>query len=132
MTKPVRLQLSRKKGFNLQEHSRSVNGLEAVNVARPTKHGNIFSVDTVGQKKAVTLYRQFLNKGFTHKSLERALGKKYQPIIHDTSPIDILQMALIRAAILKSLPDLRGKNLACWCRKDKPCHADVLLELANR
>jgi hypothetical protein len=26
---------------------------------------------------------------------------------------------------------LRGKNLACWCRLDAPCHADVLLELAN-
>jgi len=27
--------------------------------------------------------------------------------------------------------DLRGKNLACWCPLDKPCHADFLLELAN-
>ena len=27
--------------------------------------------------------------------------------------------------------DLRGKNLACWCPLDQPCHADVLLELAN-
>lgn len=27
---------------------------------------------------------------------------------------------------------LRGKNLACWCRLDAPCHADVLLELANQ
>lgn len=27
--------------------------------------------------------------------------------------------------------ELRGKNLACWCRLDKPCHADVLLEIAN-
>lgn len=27
--------------------------------------------------------------------------------------------------------ELRGKNLACWCPLDKPCHADVLLELAN-
>lgn len=27
---------------------------------------------------------------------------------------------------------LRGKNLACWCPLDQPCHADVLLELANR
>lgn len=24
---------------------------------------------------------------------------------------------------------LRGKDLACWCRLDQPCHADVLLEL---
>lgn len=27
--------------------------------------------------------------------------------------------------------ELRGKNLACWCALDQPCHADVLLELAN-
>ena len=26
---------------------------------------------------------------------------------------------------------LRGKNLACWCRLDQPCHADVLLRIAS-
>lgn len=33
---------------------------------------------------------------------------------------------------LDDLSSLRGKNLACWCALDAPCHADVLLELANR
>lgn len=28
--------------------------------------------------------------------------------------------------------ELKGKNLACWCSLDKPCHADVLLWIANR
>ena len=27
--------------------------------------------------------------------------------------------------------ELAGKNLACWCKEGDPCHADVLLELAN-
>lgn len=27
--------------------------------------------------------------------------------------------------------ELAGKNLACWCPLDTPCHADVLLEIAN-
>jgi hypothetical protein len=27
--------------------------------------------------------------------------------------------------------ELGGKNLACWCPLTKPCHADVLLEIAN-
>jgi hypothetical protein len=27
--------------------------------------------------------------------------------------------------------ELRGKNLACWCALNAPCHADVLLEIAN-
>ncbi len=26
---------------------------------------------------------------------------------------------------------LRGLNLACWCPLEQPCHADVLLEMAN-
>lgn len=30
-----------------------------------------------------------------------------------------------------ALDELRGKDLACWCPLDQPCHADVLLELAN-
>jgi hypothetical protein len=28
------------------------------------------------------------------------------------------------------LDPLRGKDLACWCPLDQPCHADILLELA--
>jgi hypothetical protein len=27
--------------------------------------------------------------------------------------------------------ELRGKDLVCWCKPGKPCHADVLLEIAN-
>jgi hypothetical protein len=27
--------------------------------------------------------------------------------------------------------ELRGWHLACYCALDQPCHADVLLELAN-
>lgn len=28
--------------------------------------------------------------------------------------------------------ELRGKRLSCWCPLDKPCHADILAEIANR
>ena len=27
---------------------------------------------------------------------------------------------------------LKGHNLACWCGPSEPCHADVLLEIANQ
>ena len=30
------------------------------------------------------------------------------------------------------LVPLRGKHLACYCPLDRPCHVDVLLDLANR
>jgi hypothetical protein len=36
------------------------------------------------------------------------------------------------ARIAEDIGELRGKNLACWCKLGDPCHADVLLELANR
>jgi hypothetical protein len=36
------------------------------------------------------------------------------------------------AAFDRWLAPLRGHDLACWCPLDQPCHADVLLELANR
>jgi len=38
--------------------------------------------------------------------------------------ITVQQRAEIRRA-------LRGRDLACWCPLDQPCHADVLLEIAN-
>ncbi len=36
---------------------------------------------------------------------------------------------LERAGFTLDLGELRGKDLACWCSLDQPCHADVLLEL---
>ena len=36
-----------------------------------------------------------------------------------------------RAFFMDKVKTLRGKNLACWCGLDQPCHADVLLEIAN-
>lgn len=37
---------------------------------------------------------------------------------------------LLTRAVLE-LEDIRGKNLACWCPLTQPCHADILLEIAN-
>ena len=36
------------------------------------------------------------------------------------------------AEVVEGLEELRGKDLACWCREGSPCHGDVLLELANQ
>lgn len=41
------------------------------------------------------------------------------------------QFALFTAPSLPVI-ELRGKDLACWCALDQPCHADVLIELANK
>jgi hypothetical protein len=39
--------------------------------------------------------------------------------------------AEVREHLAIDLTPLRGRDLAWWCRLDQPCHADVLLELAN-
>jgi hypothetical protein len=39
---------------------------------------------------------------------------------------------LIEEGLVSGIEKLRGKNLACFCPIDQPCHADVLLEIANR
>lgn len=39
------------------------------------------------------------------------------------------EQAELRAAVRD---ELRGRDLACWCSLDGPCHADILLDWANR
>lgn len=36
-----------------------------------------------------------------------------------------------QSALREKVRALRGKNLACFCALYQPCHADVLLDLAN-
>lgn len=113
---PVRLQLSRRKGFDLQALSRAANGLEAVNVARPGPWGNPFVVGVDGTASyCVDLYKAVLSG-----------------LIALTTKADVDAQKRCLDVAHKRLHELRGKNLACWCRAGKPCHADVLLELANR
>jgi hypothetical protein len=44
------------------------------------------------------------------------------------SYLDRAEQADLLCAMRK---ELRGKDLACWCPLDQPCHADVLLRIAN-
>ena len=57
------------------------------------------------------------------------------PVIPDCPPgfmplAECLTKFEVHATTLDLAP-LRGKNLACWCSLDAPCHADTLLRLAN-
>ena len=112
---PIRLQLRRFKGFNLQALSRETNGREAVNCARPSRWGNPCRV---GQFKgysaadAVADFRRWLAREPCVRSFENVFGK---PPATETI-----------------IAELRGKNLACFCAPGAPCHVDVLLEIANR
>lgn len=75
---------------------------DAVYVGRPTVWGNPF--------RDAEWYRAWLT------------GKRF----HAGIPMPF--------AALPPKPDLeplRGHDIVCWCPLDQPCHADVLLELAN-
>lgn len=74
-----------------------------VKVDRSTRWGNPFVVGSLcTPAQAVAAFRRALSD---------------YPHALDFFPEDIRQ--------------LRGKHLACWCPLDQPCHADVLLEIAN-
>ena len=109
---PHRVQRSRARGWKMPPNT--------VYVGRPTSYGNPF----VGEAAAaVDAYRAFLT-GRCHVEVgPDRLIKRMEYIPAWNAPYEIKRMAQLY---------LRGKNLACWCPLDKPCHADVLLEIANR
>jgi hypothetical protein len=98
----------------------------AVYVGRPTKWGNPFrpystvvlprsEVGIVGPGGAVEIYAW---------SVEECLAW-YRIYIGE-------YRRLCERMKQPFLEPLRGKDLACWCPLDWQCHADILLELANR
>ena len=41
-------------------------------------------------------------------------------------------LSVLERRLSADLHELRGKDLACWCKPGEPCHADVLIEVANQ
>lgn len=76
---------------------------DAVYIGRPTKWGNPYKLRPPHDRD-----RQFLMDLYRSHLLQRP---------------DLMEAAK---------RELRGKDLACWCPLDQPCHADVLLEIANQ
>jgi len=117
---PVRFQRSRAKGYKTPENT--------IYVGRPTKFGNPFRLSKGGWIECYSTQRNILNpwilwsgtNGFTL-----------------TDVVELYEQWLTgvtKASYLPQVPDisvLKGKNLACFCPLNKPCHADVLLRLSN-
>ena len=116
---PQRIRLSRARGFNLQAHSRALNGLEAVKVDRTTKWGNPYRVGEFGTRAECVEALRMLVTSYRSADADREKQNEWLRHMH------------------LHIEDLRGNNLACWCPLPKDgepdvCHAAVLLELANR
>lgn len=126
-----RIQLRRTKGWRIPEN--------AVVVSRPSKWGNPFKAGgdaapfaaiaaggrgDVPRDRAhgvVCLYVRWLAGAPIECTLTALMAHKEHKRAGSPPPPT-------SAEIRKKL---RGKDLACWCALDKPCHADVLLEIAN-
>ena len=73
----------------------------AIVVSRPTKWGNPYKPGKLTRAQAVASYRRDLMAG------------------------------KLRVNAAEARAELRGHDLVCWCSLDGPCHADVLLKVAN-
>lgn len=107
MSTPQRIQQRRTKGWRKPEG--------AVSVTRSTQWGNPFRVGKTlfltGPKAGQTMNRADAVKAFRNSvTREGTRGRLIRNLVRT---------------------DLAGKDLMCFCALDQPCHADVLLEIAN-
>ena len=115
--KPIRIQRSRAKGWEMPPNT--------VYVGRGSKWGNPFRVVHPGSAFEKPMY-----PAIAVASFRRMVEKEgsWTPV-----PLPWPKGKIPRqwTTVKEVGEELRGKNLACWCPLDQPCHADVLLELAN-
>jgi hypothetical protein len=135
---PQRIQLSRAKGWRMPENT--------VKVTRPGKWGNPFNFkpseccwmalaygcrgDAAGRQEAsVRAFREWI------EAPPGSRTKEYTRRVMFGNDDKSIELGRAEAGEAPSLADMRrdlaGRNLACWCKLGAPCHADVLLELAN-
>jgi hypothetical protein len=103
---PERIQRKRTKGWKMPPNT--------VNVTRPGKWGNPARIGmwrNFNREDAVRSFRGWITRDLSYRSYEITFGKP--PTCEEIKR------------------ELGGKNLACFCPLDRPCHADVLLEMAN-
>lgn len=120
MSAPKRIQLSRKKGFKLPDG--------AINCARPGKFGNPFKVGGYFKIGDIDPRARF----------QMSWMQSYEPdprftlIETNEHAVAMFEQLLARGHFKADLSKLRGHDLACYCKPEQACHADVLLREANR
>jgi len=120
---PTRIQRRRTKGWKMPPHTVIVDRSSGfgnpfpVSKAKSTSMGVTSDVWVVGTWEGPAMWF----KDTKHEAHKLAVSAFRTWIEHPP-----------QAKLLASVKSkLRGKNLACWCKPDEPCHADVLLEIAN-
>ena len=106
---PVRIQRKRTKGWRMPENT--------ICVCRPGPWGNPFIVS-----EKITPGKHVGGVSFWAVPCAEDAVECFR---------EMLQHPARAEYVLAIREQLKGRNLACWCPLDAPCHADVLLELAN-
>lgn len=147
--RPVRLQLRRTKGWRLPPNARIC--------ARPTKYGNPYAYRTrhaLARMPAADLVTpwefegrcsadgaehqmvwpggEVTNHTVRYMTVEECVATHRRALIAPTKSLrlyhrrtcEYITVDLVRA-------ELAGRDLACWCQPDRPCHVDTLLWVAN-
>jgi hypothetical protein len=111
---PNRIQLSRAKGWRLPTNT--------VKVDRTTNYGNPY---VIGDKMDMKMVRRW---GWN-------ISPEGQKIVCEDATMAVrrFEHALQWDEAIHDWvrEKLGGKDLACWCAPGEPCHADVLLRIAN-
>lgn len=112
---PERIQRRREKGWRMPEG--------AIYVGRPSRWGNPFTVHIHTSRCDPDLMSCPIWIADDHATAVRMFRHALlYPVIHQPPVPDIDDIRY----------ELRGHDLACWCPLDQPCHAGVLLALANQ
>lgn len=95
------------KRIQMSRKKGSVKPEGAIYVGRPTRWGNPFKVGDL---------------------LQGSLLLISAPLAVDLFEVYLRHRPILQRAVVA---ELAGHDLACWCPLDAPCHADILLGLAN-
>ena len=110
--KPQRIQLRRTKGWRMPPNT--------VKVDRSTRWGNPFHVGDPVCLDGISVDYHLTAEQAVREFRLWVTGGQSLPVYRRRPPTtDEIRRGL------------RGKNLACWCAPGQPCHATVLLEIAN-
>ncbi len=122
-TTPTRIQRKRSRGWSMPS--------DAVCVDRSTGFGNPFPIAkgtsaSMGEEKPIWQVGTWEGPAMWFKDTR----EEAQQLAVDAYRSWVMQPAQ-ETLRDKARMALRGKHLACWCSPSQPCHADVLLEIAN-
>lgn len=114
---PNRIQRKRTRGWEMPPNTKSVT--------RPGKWGNLFKVVRVDG-----CYRVWSGIHGTFVGLREFNGEVYDPRLAAKEAVQYYRDYAVASTL--DFSELKGYDLACFCKEGDPCHADVLLELANQ